>query len=185
MLLAMSMELDPEILAQAAAPSAFHVDMGELVGDVAAALGCDSVELTIGVRPVGDGAIEVTNADAREWVDAQIVIEAVERGEVDILVGTQILAKGYHFPNLTLVGVVDADLSLYGGDVRASEKTFQLLHQVAAQEARAAGDEVEGHGLSVRPGAADDRRSPCRRWGCRSAAAPSARCRAGCCGPTR
>ncbi|MEC8710648.1 MAG: helicase-related protein, partial [Pseudomonadota bacterium] len=65
------------------------------------------------------------------------LIQAVERGEIDILVGTQILAKGYHFPNLTLVGVVDADLSLYGSDIRASEKTFQLLHQVAGRAGRA------------------------------------------------
>ncbi len=56
--------------------------------------------------------------------------------EVDILVGTQIMAKGYHFPNLTLVGIIDADLGLSGGDPRASERCFQLLQQVAGRTGR-------------------------------------------------
>jgi len=58
-------------------------------------------------------------------------------GEIDILIGTQIVAKGHHFPNLTLVGVVDADLGLTGGDLRAAERTFQLLHQVGGRAGRA------------------------------------------------
>ncbi|MGE5504010.1 MAG: primosomal protein N' [Actinomycetota bacterium] len=57
--------------------------------------------------------------------------------EVDLLVGTQIVAKGYHFPMLTLVGVVDADLGLAGGDLRAAERTHQLLSQVAGRAGRA------------------------------------------------
>jgi primosomal protein N' (replication factor Y) len=57
--------------------------------------------------------------------------------EVDLVIGTQIIAKGHHFPNLTLVGVVDADLGLSGGDLRASERTFQLLHQVSGRAGRA------------------------------------------------
>lgn len=57
--------------------------------------------------------------------------------EADIIIGTQILAKGHHFPNLTLVGVVDADLGLAGGDLRAGERTFQMLHQVAGRAGRA------------------------------------------------
>jgi len=57
--------------------------------------------------------------------------------EVDIVIGTQIIAKGHHFPMLTLVGVVDADLGLNGGDLRASERTYQLLHQVAGRAGRA------------------------------------------------
>ena len=56
--------------------------------------------------------------------------------EVDILIGTQIMAKGHHFPWLTLVGVIDADLGLAGGDLRASERTFQLLHQVSGRAGR-------------------------------------------------
>jgi primosomal protein N' (replication factor Y) len=57
--------------------------------------------------------------------------------EIDILVGTQVMAKGHHFPLLTLVGVVDADLGLGGGDLRAAERTYQLLHQVAGRAGRA------------------------------------------------
>ena len=69
---------------------------------------------------------------------AAALVEAVQAREVDILVGTQIVAKGHHFPHLTLVGVVDADLGLYGGDLRAAERTYQLLHQVAGRAGRAA-----------------------------------------------
>jgi len=56
---------------------------------------------------------------------------------IDLLIGTQIVAKGHHFPRLTLVGVVDADLGLGGGDLRAAERTYQLLHQVAGRAGRA------------------------------------------------
>jgi primosomal protein N' (replication factor Y) len=56
---------------------------------------------------------------------------------VDLLIGTQIVAKGHHFPMLTLVGVVDADLGLGVGDLRAAERTYQLLHQVAGRAGRA------------------------------------------------
>jgi len=56
--------------------------------------------------------------------------------EIDIVVGTQILAKGHHFPMMTLVGVVDADLGLSGGDLRACERTYQLLHQVSGRAGR-------------------------------------------------
>ncbi len=65
------------------------------------------------------------------------MIERMERHEIDILVGTQIVAKGHHFPLLTLVGVVDADLGLAGGDPRAAERTHQLLTQVAGRAGRA------------------------------------------------
>lgn len=64
-------------------------------------------------------------------------IEQVENHEADIIIGTQMIAKGHHFPDLTLVGVVDADLGLAGGDLRAGERTFQLLHQVAGRAGRA------------------------------------------------
>lgn len=64
------------------------------------------------------------------------LVHAMERREVDVLIGTQIIAKGHHFPQLTLVGVVDADLGLGGGDLRAAERTFQLLYQVAGRAGR-------------------------------------------------
>ncbi|HEX7777156.1 MAG TPA: primosomal protein N' [Parvibaculum sp.] len=62
---------------------------------------------------------------------------AIEAREVDIIIGTQVVAKGHHFPWLTVVGVVDADLGLENGDLRAAERTFQLLQQVAGRAGRA------------------------------------------------
>ncbi|MFC0410777.1 primosomal protein N' [Roseomonas elaeocarpi] len=67
---------------------------------------------------------------------AEAARQVAER-EVDLIIGTQIVAKGWHFPGLTLVGVVDADLGLAGGDLRAAERTVQLLHQVAGRAGRA------------------------------------------------
>jgi primosomal protein N' (replication factor Y) len=64
------------------------------------------------------------------------LIRMVTEREVDLIIGTQIIAKGHHFPHLTLVGVVDADLGLAGGDLRAAERTYQLLHQVAGRAGR-------------------------------------------------
>jgi len=64
------------------------------------------------------------------------LVKKMENGEIDIIIGTQILAKGHHFPNLTLVGVVDADMGLFGTDFRAGEHTFQQLFQVAGRAGR-------------------------------------------------
>jgi primosomal protein N' (replication factor Y) len=69
--------------------------------------------------------------------DAQTLVNQMANQELDLLIGTQIMAKGYHFPRLTLVGVVDADLGLGGGDPRAAERTFQLMQQVAGRAGRA------------------------------------------------
>ena len=69
--------------------------------------------------------------------ETQAAIRAMGRREIDVLIGTQIVAKGHHFPQLTLVGVIDADLGGSDGDVRARERTFQLLHQVAGRAGRA------------------------------------------------
>ena len=66
------------------------------------------------------------------------IVSKMESGEIDIVIGTQILAKGHHFPNLTLVGVVDADMGLFGTDFRAAEHTFQQLFQVAGRAGRGA-----------------------------------------------
>lgn len=66
----------------------------------------------------------------------------MEAGDIDIVVGTQLVTKGYHFPNLTLVGVIDADLGLEGGDLRAAERTFQQIRQVSGRAGRG---EKRGH----------------------------------------
>lgn len=82
--------------------------------------------------------VEVLSSDAVFGSDeAQALFKRMEDGDIDILIGTQIVAKGHNFPGLTLVGVVDADLGLKGGDLRASERTYQLLHQVAGRAGRA------------------------------------------------
>jgi primosomal protein N' (replication factor Y) len=63
-------------------------------------------------------------------------LDAVARGEADIVIGTQLVAKGHNFPNMTLVGVLDADIGLTSGDPRAAERTFQLLQQVTGRAGR-------------------------------------------------
>ncbi|MEA3028676.1 MAG: hypothetical protein QOG13_1, partial [Sphingomonadales bacterium] len=63
-------------------------------------------------------------------------VARMEAGEIDIVIGTQLVTKGYHFPNLTLVGVVDADLGLAGGDLRAAERSFQQIRQVSGRAGR-------------------------------------------------
>ena len=64
-------------------------------------------------------------------------VRRMEDREIDIVVGTQLVTKGFHFPNLTLVGVIDADLGLQGGDLRAAERTFQQIMQVSGRAGRA------------------------------------------------
>ena len=68
--------------------------------------------------------------------DINSVIDLIMRGEVNIIIGTQIIAKGHNFPKLTLVGVIDADLGLNNSDLRATERTYQLLHQVSGRSGR-------------------------------------------------
>ena len=70
-----------------------------------------------------------------KWAHHRI-LGAVERGEVDLLLGTQMIAKGLDFPNVTLVGVVDADTALHLPDFRSAERTFQLIAQVAGRAGR-------------------------------------------------
>jgi primosomal protein N' (replication factor Y) len=67
---------------------------------------------------------------------ARELIAAVAEHRIDVLIGTQVIAKGHHFPLLTLVGVIDADLGLTGGDLRAAERTHQLLTQVSGRAGR-------------------------------------------------
>ena len=70
-------------------------------------------------------------------VEMREVIKGIEAGEADIVIGTQMVAKGHHFPQLATVGVVDGDLGLGSADPRAAERTFQLLHQVTGRAGRA------------------------------------------------
>jgi primosomal protein N' (replication factor Y) len=69
-------------------------------------------------------------------------LKEIEQGRVDLIIGTQLVAKGHHFPKLNLVGIVDADLGLANGDPRAAERTFQLLNQVIGRAGR-----EEGRGI--------------------------------------
>ena len=103
--------------------------------------------------PVGPGVERITEEVAAVFPEARRLVmasdtlpgpaaaaeavRAIAAREVDLVIGTQVVAKGWHFPHLTLVGVVDADLGLGGGDLRASERTVQLLHQVAGRAGRA------------------------------------------------
>ncbi|MFM1977055.1 MAG: hypothetical protein RL145_1901 [Pseudomonadota bacterium] len=85
-----------------------------------------------------DARIEIFSSDTAHNPQAvRELVGRMEKGEIDILIGTQIVAKGHNFPNLTLVGVVDADLGLKGGDPRAGERTYQMLSQVAGRAGRA------------------------------------------------
>ncbi len=79
----------------------------------------------------------VSSDSLRGPAAAEELVRAMQARELDLLIGTQVVAKGYHFPWLTLVGVVDGDLGLTGGDLRAGERTYQLLHQVAGRAGRA------------------------------------------------
>ena len=78
----------------------------------------------------------LTSDTVRGPSQVQDLVDAITAHEVDVLIGTQMVAKGHHFPQLTLVGVVDADLGLAGGDMRAAERTYQLLHQVGGRAGR-------------------------------------------------
>ncbi len=84
-----------------------------------------------------DANIQLMSSDhIKKQNETEKLITAMQHGEIDILIGTQILTKGYHFSNLSFVGVIDADLSLAGGDLRAGERTYQLLYQVMGRAGR-------------------------------------------------
>ena len=81
--------------------------------------------------------IEVMSSDnANTTIKIKKIIENFDSKKIDILVATQIMAKGYHFSNLSLVAVIDADAGLVGGDVRAIERTYNLLQQVGGRAGR-------------------------------------------------
>ncbi len=114
---------------------------------------CPSCGAANSLTAVGPGVERITEEAAALFPDARRLVmasdtmpgphaaaeasRAIAAREVDLIIGTQIVAKGWHFPHLTLVGVVDADLGLAGGDLRAAERTVQLLHQVAGRAGRA------------------------------------------------
>ena len=102
----------------------------------------------------GPGVERIADEVAERLPDARVIVATsdtlntpgrasefvaqVEAGAVDVIVGTQLVTKGFHFPELTLVGVVDADLGLEGGDLRAAERTYQQIAQVAGRAGRGA-----------------------------------------------
>lgn len=114
---------------------------------------CPSCGAADRLAPVGPGVERLAEEVAATWPDARAAvlssdlfgsaralkenIVALAEGAADIIIGTQLVAKGHNFPLLTLVGVIDADLSLQGSDLRAAEKTFQLMRQVAGRAGRA------------------------------------------------
>jgi primosomal protein N' (replication factor Y) len=106
-----------------------------------AGLGTQKVEDTLG-KLFPDARITRMDADTmKRKDDYRKILGDFRIGKIDVLVGTQMIAKGLHFPNVTLVGIIHADLSLHIPDFRAGERTFQLLTQVAGRAGR--GD-VEG-----------------------------------------
>ena len=114
---------------------------------------CPSCEAEGRLAPIGPGVERLGEEAAALWPEARIAtlssdmygsaralkaeIAAIGEGAADIVIGTQLVAKGHNFPKLTLVGVIDADLGLQGSDLRAAERTFQLMRQVAGRAGRA------------------------------------------------
>ena len=114
---------------------------------------CPSCDVEGKLAPVGPGVERLGEEAALLFPDARVAtlssdvfttsralkeqIRAIAEGEADIIIGTQLVAKGHNFPLLTLVGVIDADLGLQGSDLRAAERTFQLMRQVAGRAGRA------------------------------------------------
>ncbi len=90
-----------------------------------------------------DARIIVLSSDMLGGVNRlRLELESIAKGEADIVIGTQVVAKGHNFPLMTCVGVVDADLGLANGDPRAAERTFQLLSQVTGRAGRVGGKSI-------------------------------------------
>ncbi|MBI4568938.1 MAG: primosomal protein N' [Planctomycetes bacterium] len=100
-------------------------------------LGTEKVEEVVAARLPGAVVRRMDSDAMRAREDYEDVLAAFRRGEIDVLVGTQMVAKGLDFPNVTLVGVICADLGLHLPDFRAGERTFQLVMQVAGRPGRA------------------------------------------------
>src|SRR5690606_17342032 len=88
------------------------------------------------VQHFPDARTIVLSSDMGGVKRLRLELQAIADGEADIVVGTQLVAKGHNFPSMTLVGVVDADIGLANGDPRAAERTFQLLSQVTGRAGR-------------------------------------------------
>jgi len=98
--------------------------------------GTQRVEETLAARFPGARIVRIDRDSARRRADLQRTLEGIQRGEADILVGTQLLAKGHDFPALTLVAVLNADSALVSTDYRAAERLFAVLSQVAGRAGR-------------------------------------------------
>ncbi|HZT62879.1 MAG TPA: primosomal protein N', partial [Burkholderiales bacterium] len=98
--------------------------------------GTQRIEEALQVRFPGASVVRIDRDSARRRGELTRTLEGVRRGEGDILVGTQLLAKGHDFPNLTLVGVLNADTALVSTDYRAAERLFAVLAQVAGRAGR-------------------------------------------------
>ena len=107
-------------------------------------VGLEKIEQEVNVRFPNARTALVSSDIITSRQSLERLVNKIEQGEIDIIIGTQILAKGHHFPNLTLVGVVDSDMGLFGTDFRAAEHTFQQLFQVAGRAGRG---EYAGHVL--------------------------------------
>ncbi|NJC33737.1 primosomal protein N' (replication factor Y) [Sphingomonas jejuensis] len=112
-------------------------ECGEEDSLVACGPGVERIADEVAALFPGARAAVVTSDTITSPARAAEFVARMEQGEIDIVVGTQLVTKGYHFPNLTLVGVVDADLGLQGGDLRAAERSFQQIAQVAGRAGRA------------------------------------------------
>lgn len=99
--------------------------------------GTESIEETLStVLPAGTGVLRMDRDSTRRPGRMEEILDAFARQEAQVLVGTQMLSKGHHFPNVTLVAVPDGDMGLNLPDYRAAERTFQLLVQVAGRAGR-------------------------------------------------
>lgn len=99
-------------------------------------VGLEKIQQEVNVRFPSARAALVSSDTILSRQTLERLVHQMEQGEIDIVIGTQILAKGHHFPNLTLVGVVDSDMGLFGTDFRSGEHTFQQLFQVAGRAGR-------------------------------------------------
>jgi len=114
---------------------------------------CPTCDAEDSLVPIGPGVERIAEEVQGAYADARVMVlssdtvegdgmtlqeklETIRNGDADIIIGTQMMAKGHHFPKLTCVGVVDADIGMKGGDLRAGERTWQLLHQVAGRAGR-------------------------------------------------